>query len=98
MTPELVMKRVTEFATDGLRTLVMGIRLISFEMWTKLKAELDQARGMLEGRDLALSKIYSKIENKLTLIGCTGVEDMLQEDVPETISSLRDAGIQVLKN
>ncbi len=29
------------------------------------------------------------------LIGCTGVEDKLQDDVPETLTALRDAGIQV---
>lgn len=35
------------------------------------------------------------IETDLELLGATGIEDKLQEGVPETISSLRAAGIVV---
>ena len=31
----------------------------------------------------------------LNFIGCTGIEDRLQDGVPETIRSLRDAGIKI---
>ena len=31
----------------------------------------------------------------MTLLGATGIEDKLQEDVPESISSLRKAGIVI---
>lgn len=34
------------------------------------------------------------IENELTLIGLTGIEDKLQDYVPETIASLRYGGIK----
>lgn len=35
------------------------------------------------------------IETDLELLGATGIEDKLQEGVPETISSLRAAGMVV---
>ena len=35
------------------------------------------------------------IETNLELLGATGIEDKLQEGVPETISSLRAAGMVV---
>lgn len=36
-----------------------------------------------------------EIERDFTLIGCTAIEDKLQEDVPHTIAMLRKAGIQI---
>ncbi|CAH8682500.1 unnamed protein product [Schistosoma rodhaini] len=96
MDSEQVMKQVTEFATLGLRTLVMGIRLITIEKWNELKIKLDKARSIVnERRQKELMTAYNEIEKKLTLIGCTGIEDMLQEGVPETIKALREAGIKV---
>ncbi len=35
------------------------------------------------------------MEMKLSLLGATGIEDKLQEGVPETIAHLREAGIVV---
>ncbi|VDP76771.1 unnamed protein product [Echinostoma caproni] len=95
MTGPLVMERVTEFASSGLRTLVIGAKLITSVEWSQLKNELDEARGMLEGREQAMNRVYEKIERGFLLVGCTGIEDMLQDGVPETITALREAGIQV---
>ncbi|CAH8584559.1 unnamed protein product [Dicrocoelium dendriticum] len=95
MHPDEVMKRVTAFANSGLRTLVMGARVLSPEQWYEYKSTLDAAKGQLEGRDDAISKAYGQIESQLVLIGCTGVEDMLQDGVAETITALHDAGLKV---
>uniref|UniRef100_A0A4W5LAX8 Uncharacterized protein n=1 Tax=Hucho hucho TaxID=62062 RepID=A0A4W5LAX8_9TELE len=35
------------------------------------------------------------LETHLTLLGATGIEDRLQDSVPDTIMALREAGIQV---
>lgn len=40
-------------------------------------------------------KAAEKIEKDLTLIGSTAIEDLLQENVGETISALKEAGIIV---
>lgn len=89
------MARVTDFASAGLRTLVMGARYCPPEEWTKLKTALDAARGKLEGRDAALAEAYKAVECDLALVGCTGIEDKLQDGVRETLIALREAGIQV---
>ncbi|VDK36493.1 unnamed protein product [Taenia asiatica] len=95
LTPDFVMARVTDFASAGLRTLVMGARYCPPEEWIELKAALDAARGKLEGRDAALAEAYKAVECDLALVGCTGIEDKLQDGVPETLTALREAGIQV---
>lgn len=40
-------------------------------------------------------EVFDIVESHLRLVGATGIEDKLQDGVPETISALRDAGIQV---
>lgn len=42
-----------------------------------------------------LTEAYSAVENDLTVLGATAVEDKLQDGVPDTIRALRQAGIQV---
>ncbi|CAB4062626.1 E7.6.2.1 [Lepeophtheirus salmonis] len=42
-----------------------------------------------------LAESYNRIENSFQLIGATGIEDRLQDGVPETIAKLRQAGIVV---
>lgn len=42
-----------------------------------------------------MTKAYNEIEQKLTLLGATAVEDKLQDQVPQTIEALRMAGIKV---
>lgn len=54
---------------------------------------------LIKGGDLInspqLQTVYDQVERKMTLLGATAVEDRLQDGVPETISALREAGIQV---
>lgn len=42
-----------------------------------------------------MAEAFDAVETNLRLIGTTGIEDKLQDGVPETISALREAGIQV---
>lgn len=92
---DFVLERVNDFASAGLRTLVMGARLLSANEWTKLKIDLDGARGRVHDRETAIIEAFSAVESNLMLVGCTGVEDKLQDGVPETITALRQSGIQV---
>ena len=39
-------------------------------------------------RDQQVDDVYSKIEQDLTLLGATAIEDKLQDGVPETIANL----------
>jgi len=42
-----------------------------------------------------LDKVYSDFEKGIVLIGATAVEDRLQDDVPQTIHTLQQAGIKI---
>jgi phospholipid-transporting ATPase len=42
-----------------------------------------------------MSEVGEMIESNLELVGATAIEDMLQEKVPETIKTLREAGIKL---
>lgn len=49
----------------------------------------------LENREEAVSKCQEELEKDLTIIGATGIEDKLQDEVDETIDLLKKAGIKV---
>lgn len=42
-----------------------------------------------------MDKVYSDFEKGIVLIGATAVEDRLQDDVPQTIHTLQQAGIKI---
>ena len=42
-----------------------------------------------------MDKVYSDFERGIVLIGATAVEDRLQDDVPQTIHTLQQAGIKI---
>ena len=46
-------------------------------------------------RDTRVEKIQSEIEQDMLLVGSTAIEDKLQEDVAETIGTMRQAGVKV---
>lgn len=55
---------------------------------------LNQA-DLSEDRENLIPELYSEMEDNMELIGCTAVEDRLQDRVPETIEELQDAGIHI---
>ena len=52
-------------------------------------------QNAMQGRERLLMDSYSRIESRMKLLGATGIEDKLQDGVPDTISNLRKAGIVV---
>ncbi|XVF24595.1 hypothetical protein REPUB_Repub13aG0141100 [Reevesia pubescens] len=83
------------YSSLGLRTLVIGMRELStleFEDW---HSAFEAASTALMGRVSLLRKVASNIENNLRILGASGIEDKLQQGVPEAIESLRIAGIKV---
>ena len=49
----------------------------------------------IENREEQLEKCYEMIETNLKILGATGIEDKLQDGVPETIDLLKKGGIKV---
>lgn len=88
-------KHLDLYARDGLRTLCIAKKVVSeedFQRWASFRRE---AEASLDNRDELLMETAQHLENQLTLLGATGIEDRLQEGVPDTVAALREAGIQL---
>lgn len=46
-------------------------------------------------REQQMSDVQDEIEQELVLVGATAIEDKLQDEVGETITGLREAGLKV---
>ncbi|KZV71607.1 phospholipid-translocating ATPase [Peniophora sp. CONT] len=84
-----------EFASSGLRTLTLAYRTISETDYMRWNEEYLDASSTLENREDRVEAVSSAIEQDLRLLGATGIEDRLQDGVPETIADLKAAGIKV---
>ncbi|KAH9913487.1 protein transporter [Fomitopsis serialis] len=83
-------------AREGLRTLVMARRKLSEQSYALFKERHHQASIKLEGRNEAMTTVVSELlERDLELLGLTGVEDKLQDEVKSTLELLRNAGIKI---
>ena len=98
-TPKEVLEKsryyVNLFSSQGYRTLYIAMKVFKEEEWEDFSSELEQAEMDTFHKKEKLDEIYQRIENGLTLIGSTIVEDKLQENVPEVIKELRQADIKI---
>eukprot|EP01135_Chromosphaera_perkinsii_P005822 Nk52_evm11s367 gene=Nk52_evmTU11s367 len=92
---DATMKHLEEFASEGLRTLCLGVTEIPEEEYKKWNDIYHRAATSLVNREDEIDKAAELIEKNLFLLGATAIEDKLQEQVPETIVSLLDAGIKL---
>lgn len=53
------------------------------------------AQSSIANREEEVDRVAQTIEKDLTLMGCTAIEDKLQDGVPESIAKLSDAGIKI---
>jgi phospholipid-translocating ATPase len=84
-----------EYSKEGLRTLCIAKKNLSNREYKDWKLKLKDAEMNLTEREDKLKECMHLLEDDLQLIGATGIEDKLQEGVPETIEALRHAGIKV---
>ena len=93
---------MNQYALEGLRCLLVSFKSLSaseFSSWNKeyLEASTDMQQIDLKkkGEKNKIDDLQDKIEKGLMLIGCTALEDRLQDGVPECIESLGIAGINI---
>ncbi|BFU20548.1 phospholipid-translocating P-type ATPase [Entamoeba histolytica HM-3:IMSS] len=89
------MKYLNEFSSVGLRTLVLAIKTINEDIFSKWYEKYDDAINLLEGREEEVELLQNEMEKDLQIIGISAIEDKLQEGVPETIEMLLRGGIKV---
>ena len=88
-------KKVDEYATEGLRTLLLAKKDVDEDYYEEWNERFQSALGKIVDRDTRVEKIQSEIEQGMWLVGSTAIEDKLQDDVAETIVALKQAGVKV---
>lgn len=88
-------QHLNSYSRNGLRILCMARKVISDEEYDKWLPIQITAEISIEDKEQKLFQSACIIEQNLELLGATGIEDKLQDGVPETISALRASGIVV---
>ena len=88
-------EHLDRFASDGLRTLLCGIKDLTEEEFQTWKTAHHEAAIALTDREDKLDFVYNEIEKNLHLVGATAIEDKLQDGVPQTIQNILTAGIKL---
>ncbi|XP_067851314.1 phospholipid-transporting ATPase IF isoform X2 [Heptranchias perlo] len=91
----LMSAHVDELAMKGLRTLCVACKFLTRQEYNDIEARLLTARTSLHQREQQVSDVFTFIEKDLHLLGISGIEDKLQDKVPETIEALKLAGIKI---
>ncbi|CAG8488568.1 5169_t:CDS:10, partial [Diversispora eburnea] len=88
-------QNIDEFSNNGLRTLTLAYRKLDETEYKLWAAKYDKASTAIVDRSKMIDAVSEEIENELILLGATAIEDKLQEGVPKSIASLREAGCKV---
>ncbi|CAF3403244.1 unnamed protein product [Rotaria socialis] len=92
---QLTSNHLESFANDGLRTLCLGYRILSDEEYNEWLVKYREASTAINNRNELVAQIAEKIERDLILLGATGIEDKLQDQVPQSLIMLQRAGIKI---
>lgn len=83
------------FSQDGLRTLILASKDLTREEYEQFAKVYSHAANLIIDREEKVESVCSEMEKDLYIVGATAIEDKLQEQVPETIDYLLQAGIKV---
>jgi phospholipid-transporting ATPase len=92
---DVTIQNGNSFAQEGLRTLFFGWKKWTKEEYNSWASEYKEASAAIENRKKLVEKVIEKLECGFDLIGASAIEDLLQDQVPETIEFFRQAGCQV---
>ena len=90
-----IQSHLGEFASEGLRTLVLGVRFLTEDECTRWLETHKDASTSIKNRDQKLTAAALEIERNIHIVGATAIEDKLQVGVPKTIATLAKAGIKL---
>ena len=83
-------------AREGLRTLVIGKKKLSEEAFLEFETGYREAKISILNRSERMQEVITNyLESDLELLGLTGVEDKLQDDVKLTLEQLKNAGLKI---
>ena len=88
------------FANEGLRCLLLGVAEVPEERFSDwilrykaAKSDMVELEKRKNGQPNLIEACEDEIEQGLSLLGATAIEDRLQDGVPECIALLAEAGI-----
>jgi phospholipid-transporting ATPase len=88
-------QHLKDYAVEGLRTLCCAYREFTEEEFQEWYEGHQKAETSMGNRAYELEESAARLEKNLVLLGCTAIEDRLQDGVPETIHSLANADIKI---
>ncbi|ODQ67908.1 phospholipid-translocating P-type ATPase [Nadsonia fulvescens var. elongata DSM 6958] len=89
-------EEIGNMAREGLRTLVIGRKKLSPTLYDEFVKKYHTASLSMVDRDSDMQTVVDDyLEHDLELLGLTGVEDRLQNDVKPSLELLRNAGIKI---
>eukprot|EP00761_Pharyngomonas_kirbyi_P005932 gb/GECH01005938.1/.p1 GENE.gb/GECH01005938.1/~~gb/GECH01005938.1/.p1 ORF type:complete len:1157 (+),score=317.75 gb/GECH01005938.1/:1-3471(+) len=86
---------VDEFSNKGLRTMIVCKRELDPDFAQDWLMRYRMAAADMYNRQEKIGELSEEMEIELETLGATGIEDRLQENVPNTLSFLSRAGIRV---
>ncbi|KAJ6371718.1 hypothetical protein OIU77_002104 [Salix suchowensis] len=84
---------VEQYSQLGLRTLCLAWRELKEDEYEEWSFMFREANSTLVDREWRIAEVCQRLEKDLEVLGVTAIEDRLQDGVPETIYTLRKAGI-----
>lgn len=92
---EVTMQHMEEFGSAGLRTICLSYVELDSAQYDSWQLQYVAAKTSIKDRDQKVEEVGELIEKNLRLLGCTAIEDKLQDGVPQCIEKLSDAGIKL---
>jgi phospholipid-transporting ATPase len=93
---------MSQYAQEGLRCLLVAFKDVDeeyFQKWHKhydaCSTNLDELDKRKKGLPNTIEECENEMEQGFTLIGCTAIEDKLQDGVPECIACVAKAGVNI---
>jgi phospholipid-transporting ATPase len=95
-------QHMQQYALEGLRCLLVGYKEITNEEYTQWSVKYNNASTNLVELDKKknsqpnlIEELEDELEQQFILVGCTAIEDKLQDGVPEAIEQLSRAGVNI---
>jgi len=85
-----------EFACAGSRILVSGYKQLHETEYKEFIQIYNDAANSIAQRQDRIEEAFKPIETNMILLGCTAVEDQIQDGVMEVIKDVKKAGIKVM--
>ena len=85
----------TKLSETGLRVLLITMKILDKSEFNEWRMNYEEGLKTIpeEEKNTYKNTNLKNIEKEMILIGCTAVEDRLQDEVPDVIKEIQDAGI-----